>query len=113
MSHAMRNLFLPYANNKGADQSAHPHSLISAFVVCCLDGIIPPVSISKILSLYLSSAAAQDGLSLPWLQTPKTGSHDEAHIPTSLLVLWIDCDYENSFPLMSALEFKVLWAEWD
>ena len=27
------NLFLPYANNKGADQPAHPHSLISAFVV--------------------------------------------------------------------------------
>ena len=26
------NLFMPYANNKGADQPAHPHSLISAFV---------------------------------------------------------------------------------
>ena len=24
---------MPYANNKGADQPAHPHSLISAFVV--------------------------------------------------------------------------------
>ena len=23
---------MPYANNKGADQPAHPHSLISAFV---------------------------------------------------------------------------------
>ena len=31
------NLFLPYANNKGADQPAHPRSLISAFVVRCLD----------------------------------------------------------------------------
>ena len=29
--------FMPYANNKGAGQPAHPHSLISAFVVCCLD----------------------------------------------------------------------------
>ena len=29
-----------YANNKGADQFAHPRSLISAFVVCCLDSII-------------------------------------------------------------------------
>ena len=27
--------------NKGADQSAHPHSLIDAFVVRCLDNIIP------------------------------------------------------------------------
>ena len=35
------NLFLPYANNKGADQPAHPRSLISAFVVHCLDSIIP------------------------------------------------------------------------
>ena len=26
------NLFMPYVNNKGADQPAHPRSLISAFV---------------------------------------------------------------------------------
>ena len=32
---------MPYTNNKKADQSAHPHSLISAFVVRCLDSIIP------------------------------------------------------------------------
>ena len=29
------NLFMPYANNKGADQFAHPRSLISTFVVHC------------------------------------------------------------------------------
>ena len=29
--------FMSYANNKGADQPAHPRSLISAFFVCCLD----------------------------------------------------------------------------
>ena len=29
--------FLSCMNNKGADQHAHPHSLISAFVVRCLD----------------------------------------------------------------------------
>ena len=28
---------MPYANNKGADQPAHPRSLISAFVVRSLD----------------------------------------------------------------------------
>ena len=33
------NLFLPYVNNKGADQPAHPRSLISAFVICCSDCI--------------------------------------------------------------------------
>ena len=33
MSHTMRNLFMPYANNKSADQPAPMHSLISTFVV--------------------------------------------------------------------------------
>ena len=31
---------ISYANNKGTDQPAHPRSLISAFVVRCLDSII-------------------------------------------------------------------------
>ena len=30
-------MLLSYVNNKGADQPAHPRSLISAFVVRCLD----------------------------------------------------------------------------
>ena len=67
------NLFLPYANNKGADQPAHLRSLISTFVVRCLDNIIPLASISKISSLHLASVAERVGLSLPWSQTLKTG----------------------------------------
>ena len=35
------NLFMPYATNKVADQPAHPRSLISTFVVCCLHSMIP------------------------------------------------------------------------
>ena len=31
---------MPYANNKGADQPAHPRSLISTFTVCFLDNKI-------------------------------------------------------------------------
>ena len=31
---------IPYENNRGADQPVHSHSLISAFVVRCLDTII-------------------------------------------------------------------------
>ena len=38
MGHIMRKPVLSYVNNKGADQPAHPRSLISAFVVRCLDG---------------------------------------------------------------------------
>ena len=37
-----------YANNKVADQPAHPRSLISAFVVRCLDSIISLDSIAEI-----------------------------------------------------------------
>ena len=39
---------MPYVNNKGADQPAHPRSLISAFVVRCLDSIIPLLAIADI-----------------------------------------------------------------
>ena len=56
---------MPYANNKGVDQPVHLCSLISTFVVCCLDSIIPLVSISEILSLYLTSVTVQAGLSHP------------------------------------------------
>ena len=45
------NLFLPYANNKGADQPAHPRSLISTFVVSYLDSIIPIFAIAWISRL--------------------------------------------------------------
>ena len=63
------NLLMPYGISKGADQPAHLRSLISPFVVHCLDNIISLVSISETSSLYLASVAAQDGLSLPWSQT--------------------------------------------
>ena len=42
------NLFMPYANNKAADQPAHLRSLISAFVVHCLDRIIDLVAIAEV-----------------------------------------------------------------
>ena len=39
---------MPYANNKGADQPAHPRSLINAFVVRCQARMVPLVCISEI-----------------------------------------------------------------
>ena len=42
---------MSYVNNKGADQPAHPRSLISTFVVRCLDSIISLDSIAKISRL--------------------------------------------------------------
>ena len=55
---------MPYANNKGADQPAHPHSLISTFVVCCLDSMICILAISKVSRFELASVAEQAGLNL-------------------------------------------------
>ena len=57
---------MPYANNKSADQPAHPCSLISIFVVHCLDSIMPLVSISEISRLWLLAVAEQTGLSHTW-----------------------------------------------
>ena len=72
---------MSYANNKGAEQPAHLRSLISAFVVRCLDKAISLVSVTKISSLMLASVAEQAGLSLTWSETPEdTFSHDEAQL---------------------------------
>ena len=64
---------MPYMNNKGADQPAHSRSVVSTFVVHFLDSIKSLVSISEITSLLLGSGAAQVGLCLTLLKTPKTG----------------------------------------
>ena len=49
----------------------HVRSLISTFVVRCLNSIISLVSISKISRLELASVAAQAGLSLTWSKKPE------------------------------------------
>ena len=72
---------MSYANNKGADQPAHPRNLISAFVVRCLDSVMSLVSVTKISSLMQASVAEQASLSLTWSETPKDMfSHDEAQL---------------------------------
>ena len=74
---------MSYANNKGADQSAHPQSLISIFVARCLDSVMSLVSVTKISTIMLASVAEQASLSLAWSETPEdTISHDEAHLFT-------------------------------
>ena len=42
---------MPYVNSKGADQPVHLRSLISTFVVGCLDSIIPILAKSKVSRL--------------------------------------------------------------
>ena len=52
----------------------------SAFVVCCLDSIIPLVSLSKISSLYLASVAVQTGVSYLVANPEDRFSRDKAQI---------------------------------
>ena len=63
-----KNLFMFYANNKGVYQPTHPCSLISTFVVRCLDSI-SVAAIATFRRLLLASIAEQASLSLSWSHT--------------------------------------------
>ena len=77
---------MSYANNKGADQPAHPRSLISAFVVRCLDIISRFYSRNfKTLASFCGCAgrfvSGLVGLCLAWSKTPEdTFCHVVAHL---------------------------------
>ena len=62
-----------FANNTGADQPAHPRSLISAFVIRFLERTIFNLATGKISIFYLVSVAEETGLKLTLTETPKTG----------------------------------------
>ena len=69
-----------YVNNKGADQPAHLRSLISTFVVHCLDSIICILALSRVSRFQLVPIAEQAGLNLTWSKISEdTFSRDMAH----------------------------------
>ena len=73
-------------------QRRRSRSLISAFVVRCLDSIIPLVSIFEISILfYLASVAAQASLCLTWSETSKTG----------FLLTWLVCNEPSGTEFLS------------
>ena len=68
-------------NNKGADQPVHPRSLLSTFVLRCLDSMICTTALSKVSRFYIVSVAEQAGLNLTWSKIPEdTFSCDVAHL---------------------------------
>ena len=70
-----------FANNKGADQPAHPRRLISAFVIRFLESTISKLATSEISIFQLVPEAEETGLSLALSQTPEDRfSRDEAQI---------------------------------
>ena len=62
-----------FANNKGADQPAHPRNLISAFVIRLFESIICEHATGDISIFQLVSGAEETGLKLALSDTPKTG----------------------------------------
>ena len=78
--HAKMRL-MSYANNKGADQPAHLRSVISTFVVHCLDSMIGILALATVWRLQPVSEVEQAGLSLTWSKIPEdTFSRDVAHM---------------------------------
>ena len=53
------NLSLGIANNKGADQPAHPRSLISTFIIQILESIISKLATGEISIFKLASVAEE------------------------------------------------------
>ena len=72
---------MPYANNKGADQPSHPLSLISTFIVRCLDSMICNLALPKVSRFQLASVAEQAGLNHTCSKIPEDRfSRDVAQI---------------------------------
>ena len=66
---------MSYMYNKDADQPAHPHSLISAFIVHSQS------SVRHIVAIFEVSADEQASLSLTWTHFLENRfSHDKADI---------------------------------
>ena len=62
-----------FANNKSADQPAHPRSLISAFVIRFSKSITSKLATSEISAFLLVSIAEETVSGLALSETPKTG----------------------------------------
>ena len=61
------------ANNKGADQLAHPRSLISPFAIHKLHSIVSKLAPSEISLFCLVSVAEKAGFGMILSETLKTG----------------------------------------
>ena len=87
------NLLMLYATNKGADQSVHPHSLISTFVVHCLDTRSIKSSFYTCNFMTLASFCSWAGQFESYLVANPDDrfSRDEAHICPFFVVVFSFC----------------------
>ena len=76
-------MYRPYANNKDADQPAHPCSLSNVFDVRCVDSVmlVHVVAISDVKRLLLPFETEQASLSLSSsYDSEGSFSHDGSHL---------------------------------
>ena len=70
-----------FANNKGADQPVHTHSLISPFIICVLESVVSRLAWSKNFNFLASLCSWADWFESHFVRNPKGRfCHDEAHI---------------------------------
>ena len=69
-----------FSNNTGADQPAHPRSLMSAFLIQFLESTICKLTTGEISIFQLVYVAEDTGLKLALSDTPKTGFVNSRHI---------------------------------
>ena len=82
---------MTYATNKGTDQPAQLCSLISSFVVRCLDSMICILAISEVSRFLLVSVAVQSGLNLTRSTIPEDMfSHDKAQADVNSIILKVN-----------------------
>ena len=83
--------FRRFANNKSADQPAHPHSLTRAFVIRFSESIISQNAISEISILWLVSVAEDTDLNIALSETPKTGTASIGSVDSLYPSVFIYC----------------------
>ena len=90
-----------FANNTGADQPAHLHRLISAFVILFLESFISKLATKEISVFWLVSVAKETGFSLALLETSKTG-----FIVTRLISFLI---FQGKYDFKVNILFFIFW----
>ena len=88
---ARKPVFRGVANNTGANQSAHPPSLISAFVIRFLESSYVNLLWVKFHFFWIVSVAEETGLKLALSETPKTG-----FVPSKPIYKWIYLGFEHA-----------------
>ena len=92
--------FMPYANSKGTDQPAHPRSLISVFIVCCLYSMISLLFIAEISRL--ASLCSWAG----WFESYLVGNPDDRFFRDEAQIL---CMQEYSLEHMGLVKKKCVF----